>query len=198
MYSPGASNGRRRRRFEEGLRIAFRVEGDALGRERDAAGRAVHAPVDGDVWRFGRARPAPPRAPPPITCPPTMATGGAGFRLPRARMRGQFLFGAFSQRRRIRRPEPQRHRLADRGGQRLREAERRTRQRRAVLRELDHRRLVAAGGVLEEIDPVRRVRPEATDGDVWPLTVIVQVSFLLPKSFGTRIANTPCCRLGSN
>ena len=33
--------------------------------------------------------------------------------------------------------------------------------------------------------------------DVWPLIVIVQVSFWLPKSFGTRIEKTPCWRLGS-
>src|SRR5688572_30485802 len=28
--------------------------------------------------------------------------------------------------------------------------------------------------------------------DVWPLAVRVQVSFWVPKSFGTLIANTPC------
>ena len=28
---------------------------------------------------------------------------------------------------------------------------------------------------------------------VWPFTVIVHVSFWLPNSLGTRIANTPCC-----
>ena len=30
--------------------------------------------------------------------------------------------------------------------------------------------------------------------DVWPLAVSVHVSFLVPKSFGTVIANTPHCR----
>ena len=73
----------------------------------------------------------------------------------------------------------------------LRDAERRT----ASLRDrpaanLHHRRRVALRGVLEKSTQYGGFSQNCT-AVVWPFATSVHVSFLLPKSFGTTIANTP-------